>query len=192
VLSYEQERCSRESTSQIELFSRFSRFIVASSITTNAPNATSSPKASKAWLRFWRNPASVAGVILLAFIVLIAVFANLISADPIAQNLPNRLHAPNGEHIFGTDQLGRDVWGRVAHGALISLRIGVFVTALSMVIGVIVGLFAGSIGGAWDNILMRVTDIFFAFPSLILAMAISAALGPSLRAGGPRASDGLT
>jgi peptide/nickel transport system permease protein len=162
------------------LIAALSRLTVASSLTQPAPAETSSPKASKAWLRFWRNPASVAGVILLAFIVLIAVFANLISADPTAQNLPNRLHAPNAEHIFGTDQLGRDVWGRVAHGALISLRIGVFVTALSMVIGVIVGLFAGSIGGAWDNVLMRVTDIFFAFPSLILAMAISAALGPSL------------
>ena len=153
---------------------------MASSITAVTANATSSPKASKAWLRFWKNPASVAGVALLTVVVLIAVLAPIISADPISQNLPERLKPPSAAHIFGTDQLGRDVWGRVAHGALISLRIGVFVTALSMVIGVIVGLLAGTIGGAWDNLLMRVTDIFFAFPSLILAMAISAALGPSL------------
>ncbi len=182
-------RSSQVTTPRLALLPRGSRLAayghhsgptVASSITTVAASATSSPKASKAWLRFWKNPASVAGVALLTIVVLIAVLAPIISSDPISQNLPERLKPPSAAHVFGTDQLGRDVWGRVAHGALISLRIGVFVTALSMVIGVIVGLLAGTIGGAWDNLLMRVTDIFFAFPSLILAMAISAALGPSL------------
>jgi peptide/nickel transport system permease protein len=153
---------------------------------------------SKAVRRFWRNPAAIVGVALMTILVLVAVFAGLISPDPIAQNTKARLLPPqlfgssqpangailepqtNVVHLLGTDQLGRDVWGRVAHGAIISLQVGVFVTLLSVVIGVTVGLFAGSLGGAWDNALMRVTDIFFAFPSLILAMAIAAALGPNL------------
>ena len=135
---------------------------------------------SKPWLRFWRNPTAVAGVIMLAVIVLVAFLAPLISGDPAAQDLKARLVPPGGAHLLGTDQLGRDVWARVAHGAIISLRVGVLVTFLSGIIGVIVGLVAGVFGGVWDNILMRLTDIFFAFPSLILAMAISAALGRSL------------
>ena len=141
---------------------------------------TSSPRASKAWLRFWRNPAAVAGFVLLVVVVLVAILAPWISADPVAQDLANRLKPPSGQFLLGTDQLGRDVWGRVAHGASISLLIGVAVTALSVLIGVVVGLLAGSFGGFWDNALMRFTDVFFAFPGLILAMAISAALGPSL------------
>ena len=145
---------------------------------TNA--TTSSPRASKAWLRFWRNPAAVAGFVLLMVVVLVAMLAPWISADPIAQDLANRLKPPSGQFLLGTDQLGRDVWGRVAHGASISLQIGVAVTALSVLIGVVIGLMAGSFGGFWDNALMRFTDVFFAFPGLILAMAISAALGPSL------------
>ena len=140
----------------------------------------SAPRASKAWLRFWRNPAAVTGVVLLGIIVLVAVFSSVIAKDPITQDLVNRLKPPSAEHFLGTDQLGRDVWGRVAYGALISLRIGVFVTVLSVVLGVAVGLIAGSLGGVWDNVLMRITDIFLAFPGLILAMAISAALGPNL------------
>ncbi len=143
--------------------------------------ATGSPRvASKAVRRFWRNPASILGIVLLVVLVVVAVTANLISPDPIAQDLSGRLLPPSSQHFLGTDQLGREVWGRVAHGAIISLQIGVFVTLLSVVTGVLVGLLAGSLGGAWDNILMRLTDIFFAFPSLILAMAIAAALGPNL------------
>jgi peptide/nickel transport system permease protein len=138
------------------------------------------PRASKAWLRFWRNPAAIVGMVLLVVILLVAVLAPFISPDPIALNTKDRLLPPSGSHLFGTDQLGRDVWGRVAHGAIISLRVGFLVTVISVLIGVTLGLLAGSLGGVWDNILMRITDIFFAFPGLILAMAISAALGPSL------------
>lgn len=147
---------------------------------TSSGATTTGPRASKAWLRFWRNPAAVAGFVLLVVVVLVAILAPWISADPIAQNLANRLKPPSEQVLLGTDQLGRDVWGRVAHGARISLQIGVMVTALSVLIGVAVGLLAGSFGGFWDNALMRFTDVFFAFPGLILAMAISAALGPSL------------
>ena len=137
-------------------------------------------QASKASRRFWRNPAAIVGLVLITLLVLIAVLASLISPDPIVQNLSNRLLPPSSEHLLGTDQLGRSVWGRVAHGASLSLQVGVIVTLISVSVGVLVGLLAGTFGGIWDNVLMRVTDIFFAFPSLILAMAIAAALGPSL------------
>jgi peptide/nickel transport system permease protein len=135
---------------------------------------------SKVWLRFWRNPAAIIGMSLMVILVGVAVLAPWISGDPNVIDTAKRLKPPSGENILGTDQLGRDVWARVAHGAAISLRIGFLVTIISVLIGVTVGLFAGSLGNAWDNALMRVTDIFFAFPGLILAMAIAAALGPSL------------
>jgi peptide/nickel transport system permease protein len=117
---------------------------------------------------------------LLVLLILVALLAPVIAPDPIEQNIAQRLQPPSAEHWLGTDQLGRDVWARVAHGAGISLRVGFGVVILAVLIGVAVGLLAGTLGGAWDNLLMRVTDIFFAFPSLILAMAIAAALGPNL------------
>jgi peptide/nickel transport system permease protein len=91
-----------------------------------------------------------------------------------------RLKPPNAQHVLGTDQLGRDVYARVLQGARISLSLGLAVVLLSAGVGLLVGLFAGLLGKVWDDVLMRVTDVFLAFPGLILAMAISAALGPSL------------
>ncbi len=140
----------------------------------------SSDQRSKVWIRFWRNPAAIIGMALLVILLGAAVLAPWISGDPNVIDTGKRLLPPSGENILGTDQLGRDVWARLVHGAGISLRIGFLVTIISVLIGVTVGLFAGSLGNAWDNALMRVTDIFFAFPGLILAMAIAAALGPSL------------
>lgn len=130
--------------------------------------------------RFLRNPGGLIGLFLLVLLVLVALLAPLIAPDPTRQNIAQRLQPPSVEHWLGTDQLGRDVWARVAHGAGISLRVGFGVVILSVLLGVLVGLLAGTLGGAWDNLLMRLTDIFFAFPSLILAMAIAAALGPNL------------
>ncbi|GAO74620.1 nickel transporter permease [Meiothermus ruber] len=130
--------------------------------------------------RFLRNPGGLIGLFLLVLLILVALLAPVIAPDPIEQNIAQRLQPPSAEHWLGTDQLGRDVWARVAHGAGISLRVGFGVVLLAVLIGVMVGLLAGTLGGAWDNLLMRVTDIFFAFPSLILAMAIAAALGPNL------------
>lgn len=130
--------------------------------------------------RFLRNPGGLIGLFLLALLILVALLAPLIAPDPISQNIAQRLQPPSAAHWLGTDQLGRDVWARVAHGAGISLRVGFGVVILAVLLGVVVGLLAGTLGGTWDNLLMRVTDIFFAFPSLILAMAIAAALGPNL------------
>jgi peptide/nickel transport system permease protein len=101
-------------------------------------------------------------------------------ANPIKQVLSARLKPPSAAHWLGTDQLGRDVLSRMMYGARISLLIGIVVVGLAASIGTLVGLVAGYAGGWLDEGLMRVTDVFFAFPALILAMAISGALGPSL------------
>jgi peptide/nickel transport system permease protein len=128
-----------------------------------------------------RSPLTVAGLVLVALLAFIAATAPLIApADPLEQELSERLKPPSSEHWLGTDQLGRDVLSRMIYGARISLLIGIVVVALAAGVGVFVGLLAGFSGGWLDESLMRLTDVFFAFPALILAMAISGALGPSL------------
>ena len=101
--------------------------------------------------------------------------------DPLYQNISDSLSPPSAAHWLGADKLGRDILSRLLYGARISLATGLSVVALASVTGTLVGAFAGYAGKWWDEGLMRITDIFFAFPSLILAMAIAGALGPSLR-----------
>jgi peptide/nickel transport system permease protein len=127
-----------------------------------------------------RDPGTVIGASLVVALVLLALLAPALAGNPLQQDLSARLQAPSREHLLGTDQLGRDVFSRVLYGSRISLRIGLLVVALAISVGAFIGLLAGLLGGFWDDLLMRVTDIFLAFPALILAMAISAALGPNL------------
>jgi peptide/nickel transport system permease protein len=128
-----------------------------------------------------RSPLTVAGLALIAFLALIALLAPLIApTDPLKQVLSTRLKPPSTAHWLGTDQLGRDVLSRMIYGARISLLIGTVVVGLAASVGTLVGVVAGYAGGWLDEGLMRLTDVFFAFPALILAMAISGALGPSL------------
>lgn len=146
----------------------------------SAPAVTTSRVRNKALRRFVRNPGTVLGSLLALLLVAVALLAPVLAGDPLAQDLGARLQPPSGEHLLGTDQLGRDVWSRVVHGSRISLRIGLTVVTVALVIGGLVGLLAGMVGGLVDEVAMRLTDIFFAFPALILAMAIAGALGPSL------------
>jgi peptide/nickel transport system permease protein len=136
------------------------------------------------WLRVpapWRRPLAAVGVTVVAAWVVIAVFAPLIGPDnPLAQNYAI-LAAPSSAHWFGTDELGRDVLSRVLSGARVTLPLSVLLVILAMIIGAVVGAAAGFFGGWVDNVLMRVADLFFAFPGIILAMAVAAALGPQLR-----------
>src|SRR5581483_7210934 len=126
---------------------------------------------------FFRSPLTVAGLIIIVIFVFLAVAAPFVAPyDPNKQTLSQRLRPPSAEHLFGTDSLGRDVFSRVVWGARISLTIGLVVVISAAVVGTLVGLIAGYLGGFVDDALMRITDIFFAFPSLILAMAIAAAL----------------
>ena len=123
----------------------------------------------------------MAGMTLVALFALVAVGAPAFALqDPVAQDLVHRLSGPSVQHPFGRDSLGRDVYSRVVYGARISVMSGLGVVSVATVFGIAAGTTAGWIGGWWDELLMRATDMFLAFPSLILAMAISAILRPSL------------
>jgi peptide/nickel transport system permease protein len=128
-----------------------------------------------------RSPLSMVGLAIVAGLVLVAVLAPYIAPyDPIEQNLSQRLSMPSYEYIFGTDTLGRDIFSRVVYGTRITLEIAFVITLIGGSAGSLLGVIAGYLGGKVDEILMRVTDMFFAFPRLILALAFAAALGPSL------------
>jgi len=121
------------------------------------------------------------GAVLVGILCVIAVLAPVITRyEPNAINYGSLLQGPSGEHWFGTDFLGRDLFSRVVHGARISLLVGVVAVALAMLIGVPLGLAAGFFGGAVDAFVMRLVDIFLAFPVILLAIAIMSILGPSI------------
>ncbi len=123
----------------------------------------------------------VAGATIFLIIVLAAIFAPWIAPyEPTKINFAHKLWAPGLEHLMGTDALGRDIFSRVVYGARTSLVIGFTVLALSMAIGVPIGLIAGYFGGRVDSILMRIADVFLAFPPLLLPIAITAMLGAGL------------
>ncbi|HDG61434.1 MAG: D-ala-D-ala transporter subunit [Thermotoga sp. 4484_232] len=130
----------------------------------------------------WRkNKLAMIGTVIILGFIIVAIFAPVLAPyDPYQQNLHNRLAPPSREHLLGTDQFGRDVLSRIIWGTRIELKIIFLVTVISTAIGTIIGLISGYFGGAVDEILMRITDMFLAFPSLVLAMAFAAALGPSL------------
>jgi peptide/nickel transport system permease protein len=135
----------------------------------------------QAWLAFKRNKLAVAGLAVALAMLLMAVFAPLLAThDPGAQNLANRLQPPSAAHWFGTDELGRDVWTRILYGARITLGMVVAVVLLVAPVGLLVGCAAGYAGGWLDRILMRLTDVFLAFPRLILALAFVAAMKPGV------------
>lgn len=133
------------------------------------------------WRPWMRNPLATLGLAFLLLFTLSAVFAPVLApSDPLEQRLELRLQPPSWEHPLGTDQLGRDLLSRLLYGAQISLRVGLTVVLSAGILGTFVGLIAGYMRGLVDEMLMRVTDVFFAFPPLILAMAIAGALGRSL------------
>lgn len=123
----------------------------------------------------------VCAIFLCGVVVASAVLAPVLAPyDPLAMNFAHRFSPPSTEHFFGTDSFGRDLFSRVIYGTRISLRVGFFVLAIAMTIGGVIGTVAGFYGGGVDSLLMRMTDIFFAFPFLVLAMAIAASLGPGI------------
>jgi peptide/nickel transport system permease protein len=129
----------------------------------------------------WRQPLAVTGAVIACAWIVIAVFAPLIAPhDPLAQTF-TPAQSPSLSHLFGTDELGRDVFSRVVYGARISPPIALLLVGLAMVIGGILGGVAGYFRGVVDGALMRVVDLFFAFPAIILAMVVAAVLGRGLR-----------
>lgn len=130
--------------------------------------------------RVWRRPLAIIGLVIVAFWLIVVLLAPVLAPyDPLAQSSP-RFLSPSLQHPFGTDGVGRDVLSRVIHGARISIPIAVMLVGLSLAVGSTVGAIAGYFGGWVDAVLMRLVDLFFSFPAIILAMAVSAALGPSL------------
>jgi len=126
-----------------------------------------------------RRRTTVVGAVLMTLMIGVGVLAPLIGGDPAHMDVAGRLAAPGRAHWFGTDDVGRDVWSRVVYGARLSLLVGVAVVVLSFVVGVVCGVVAGYYRRL-DNVVMRVMDGLMAFPAIVLAIALMAALGPSV------------
>ena len=128
-----------------------------------------------------RNPITMVGLFIILFWAAAAIIAPYTPIqDPLAQTIVDRLQPPSEKYWFGTDELGRDVFSRVVYGARISLPIGFVVILFALTLGSLVGASAGYFGGTYDLLIMRLTDITLAFPSIVLALAIAAVLGPSI------------
>ena len=151
---------------------------------TDAPASRGQARLARAyrrWLAFRANPLAVLGLALIGALVLAAVFAPwLATHDPLAQSLAERLRPASSAHWLGTDSLGRDIFSRIIFGARITLSVVLLVVLTVGPLGLFVGCAAGYLGGWADRVLMRITDVFLAFPRLILALAFVAALGPGL------------
>lgn len=134
-----------------------------------------------AWRRLLKNRLAVAGMVLIAFVILVALLADVLPLPDPTYQFPNSSYAqPTVGHLLGNDQLGRDVLSRLVHGARVSLSVALFAQAIILTIGITVGGLAGYFGGRIDNWLMRFTDVFYAFPDLLFVIIITTALGPSL------------
>ncbi len=147
----------------------------------NAPVAGASPARQFA-RRLARKPRAVIGGAVIAAMVVAAVFAPVVAPyDPTKQDFTNLLQGPSPAHPLGTDELGRDTLSRVIYGARVSLQVGIIAVGLSLIVGGGLGLVSGYSGGVVDTVIMRVMDGLLAFPALVLALAITAMLGPNLR-----------
>ncbi len=138
--------------------------------------------ARRAWYEFRRNRFALVGSVFIIFIALMGILAPIVSThDPSKQSLRKRMKPPTAEHFMGTDELGRDVYSRLVHGARVSLFVGIVGTTAGVISGTIIGLISGFFGGWVDTLVMRVIDIMYAFPGIVLAILIVSVLGPSLQ-----------
>ena len=133
------------------------------------------------WRQVLADRTALTGLVIVVLVTIVAVAAPLLAPhDPDVQDVINRLQSPSAEHLLGTDQLGRDELSRVIHGARVSVLTTLAVGAAILLIGIVVGMLAGLAGGLVDGLLMRITDVMLAFPSLLLALAVAGTLGPGL------------
>ncbi|VEF46959.1 dipeptide ABC transporter permease [Bacillus freudenreichii] len=136
----------------------------------------------EAWRSFRKNKAALLGLCIVLFFILLAIFADLIAPYGFKETeLANKHLPPSSKHWFGTDEFGRDILSRVIYGARISLRVGFLAVSGSVIVGSLLGIVAGYYGRWVDGIISRIFDILLAFPSILLAIAIVAILGPSLQ-----------
>ena len=132
-------------------------------------------------VEFSQNRLAVLGLLIILGLIVLALFAPQIAPyDPVKTNLANRLQPLSSVHYFGTDEVGRDIFSRIVWGSRLTLYVIGLVAIIAAPVGILVGTVAGYFGGIVDSVLMRITDIFLAFPKLILALAFVAALGPGI------------
>ncbi len=147
-----------------------------------APSASPWRDRRLLWRRFQRNKGAMFGLGIFLLMVITAVFAPWLAPfDPLEQNYIEAMQTPSAKHWLGTDSFGRDILSRIIFGARIALMVGVLAVLLSMIVGVTLGLISGYYGGVVDTIIMRIMDGLFAFPILILAIALMAILGLGVR-----------
>lgn len=135
------------------------------------------------WRRLRKNRPAVAGLVIISIFVLLAIFADVIADyqdEVIKQNISERLQKPSGEHWFGTDAYGRDIFARIVHGTRYSLSLGVVTTFFAALFGSVIGSAAGFYGGRIDNIIMRIMDTIMCIPPILLSLSVVAALGAGL------------
>jgi peptide/nickel transport system permease protein len=129
----------------------------------------------------WRNPIGIVGAAIVSICILTALLGRFVWSKDPNDPIADRLEAPSWAHPFGTDDLGRDTLARIIHGAQVSLEVGSVAIAIALVAGTLIGLFSGYFGGLVDGTLMRVVDVLFAFPGLVLAIVIAGLLGANRR-----------
>lgn len=132
------------------------------------------------WDRLWRNRMALSGAAIVGGMLLLALCAPLLAGDPGAIDIAGTLRSPGGGHLLGTDDLGRDVFARMLHGARISLLVGFVSVGIATLLGIVIGALAGFYGGWLDALLMRFVDIMLCFPAFFLILAVIAFLEPSI------------
>ena len=136
---------------------------------------------SRAWHQLKRSRLAIPGAVVVCFFIMVAVLAPILAPyDPYKNDLSRTLLTPCADHLFGTDELGRDILSRIIYGARLSLLEGLFSVLLAMALGVPLGMVSGYLGGKPDTVIMRLVDILLAFPGVLLAVVIVSILGPSL------------
>ena len=151
-------------------------------LTVPAVTRRSGSLGSALWRFIRKKPLGAAGGVLIVAMVVTAIFADMLQThDPIATDAANTLAPPSAEHWLGSDHLGRDIYSRIVHGARVSLIVGLASTLLGSVLGGIIGLLSGYVGGKTDLIAQRLLDILQGLPLLVLALVMSASLGPSVQ-----------
>ncbi len=149
----------------------------------NKKTSKKNSQVKEIWRRFKKSKTAMLGLVLLVFILLIAIFADLIVPyqEAITQDPANRLQGPSAEHWFGTDEIGRDLFARIVHGSRYSLLIGISTSIFALLIGGLRGAAAGYYGKTVDNVIMRLVDVVMTVPPILLSLAVVAALGANLR-----------
>lgn len=146
-----------------------------------AAHAAAMPKRRTLWQVLRRQKLAIAGMTIVGFFLLVALFGPLFAPHGATEQFPkDRLHGPSAQFLFGNDEFGRDVFSRLIYGARISFQVGIVAVGISATIGILFGLIGGYFRGWIDNILMLCMDVLFAFPTILLAIAIMTALGSSL------------